>query len=194
MPALLARLGPSATDMIRADHARVLALFHRYDIDGAPRRKQGLVESISLALEVHAQIEEEIFYPALKKAGSTLVDKAVGEHDEIRRLIATLRETDPAIPEYDATFMDLMREVIHHVADEETVMLPHAETLLRGRLGQLGARMTARRVPLKTLRAPQAASSAARAAPVGTALLAAGLVAAGLYLFRQRRHGRRLVA
>jgi len=190
MPALLSRIGPSATDMIRADHTRVLALFHRYDIDGSPRRKQGLVESISLALEVHAQIEEEIFYPALRAAGSTLVDKMVGEHDEMRRLIATLRETDPAIAEYDATFMDLMREVIHHVADEETAMLPHAEALLRGKLGALGARMAARRVPLKALRAPKMATSAAKAvAPVNMVLLAAGAVAAGVYLFRQRRHG-----
>jgi hypothetical protein len=188
MLALLNRMAPSATDMIRADHTRVLALFHRYDIDAPARRKAGLVESISLALEVHAQVEEEIFYPALRGAGSTLVDKSVGEHDEMRRLIATLRETDPGIAEYDATFMDLMRDVMHHVADEETAMLPHAESLLRGRLGALGARMAARRVPLKALRAPATATSAAKAAaPVNMALLAAGALAAGMLLLRKRR-------
>jgi hypothetical protein len=189
MLALLNRLAPSATDMIRADHTRVLALFHRYDIDGSPRVKRALVESICLGLEVHAQVEEEIFYPALRRAGSTLVEKAVPEHEEMRRLIATLRETDPAIAEYDATFMDLMREVIHHVADEETAMLPHAESLLRGRLGVLGAQMAKRRVQLKALRAPRAVRNTARGAPVTAMLLGGGALLAGVLLYRRGRAG-----
>lgn len=188
---VLDRLAPSATDMIRADHTRVLGVFHRYDIDASPAVKQALAESVCFTLEVHAQLEEEIFYAAVRAAGSTLVDKSLPEHEEMRRLIATLRETDPSIPEYDATFMDLIREVMHHVADEETAMLPHAEALLRGRLGQLGARMAARRVQLKALRAPQAARVAARsakAAPGKAVLLAGGALLAGLLLLRRRGH------
>lgn len=187
---VLNRLAPGATEMIRADHTRVLGAFHRYDIDASPAAKQALVESVCLALEVHAELEEEIFYPAVRATGSTLVDKSLPEHEEMRRLIATLRETDPAIPEYDATFMDLMREVIHHVADEETAMLPHAEALLRGSLGRLGARMAARRVQLKALRTPQlarAGAKAAAAAPGRMLLLAGGALLAGMLLFRRRR-------
>jgi len=187
MLALLNRVAPSATDMIRADHTRVFALFHRYDMDASPRAKRALVESICLALEVHAQAEEEIFYPALRKAGSTLVDKAVPEHEEMRRLIATLRESDPAIAEFDATFMDLMREVIHHVADEETAMLPHAESLLQGRLGVLGAEMAKRRLALKTVRAPRAVANSAKGAPMNALLLAGGALLAGVLLYRRRR-------
>jgi hypothetical protein len=189
---VLNRIAPSATDMIRADHTRVLAVFHRYDIDASPAAKQALGEGVCLALEVHAELEEEIFYPAVRATGSTLVEKSLPEHEEIRRLIATLRETDPAIPEYDATFMDLMREVIHHVADEETAMLPHAETVLRGRLGSLGAQMAAHRVQLKALRAPQLARASARAAtaaPGKALLIAGGAVLAGMLLFRKRRQG-----
>jgi hypothetical protein len=61
MATVLARIAPDATDMIRADHARVLTTFHRYKCDAAAATKRSLVATISLALEVHAQLEEEIF-------------------------------------------------------------------------------------------------------------------------------------
>jgi hypothetical protein len=186
MLALLNRMAPGATDMIRADHARVLALFHRYDIDASPRRKQALVEAVCAALEIHAQMEEDVFYPALRAAGSDLVEKALPEHEEMRRLIATLREMDPAILEYDATFMDLMREVMHHVADEETAMLPHAEVLLSRQLGELGARMTRRRMQLMAAGAPRAVEKV-KNLPGGPLLWAAGAIVAGVLLFRNRR-------
>jgi hypothetical protein len=188
MLALLNKMAPSATDMIRADHARVLAVFHRYDLDASPRKKHALVEAVCTALEIHAQTEEDVFYPALRAAGSELVEKAIPEHEEMRRLIATLREMDPAILEYDATFMDLMREVIHHVADEETAMLPHAEVLLPRQLGELGARMAKRRMQLMAAGAPRVVKKA-KALPGGPLLWAAGAVVAGVLLFRNRRHG-----
>ena len=187
MPALLSRIGPSATDMIRADHTRVLAVFHRYDIDASPRTKQALVDTVCRALEVHAQVEEDVFYPAMREAGSTMVDKAIPEHEEMRRLIATLREMDPAIPEFDATFMDLMREVLHHVADEETAMLPHAEALLGRELGALGARMAKRRVQLMAAGAPQAVRSKVKALPGSPLLWAAGALVAGAFVLRNHR-------
>lgn len=60
MPArALDRPAPSPTDMLRADHTRVLGVFHRYDAV-----KQALAESVCFALEVHAQLEEEVFYSA----------------------------------------------------------------------------------------------------------------------------------
>ena len=185
MLALLTRT-PDATDMIREDHERVLSIFHRYDIDAPPRAKRALVEAVCRDLELHAQVEEDVFYPALRAAGSDLVDKALPEHDEMRRLVATLREMDPSILEYDATFMDLMREVMHHVADEETALLPHAEVLLPGALRELGAQMTKRRAQLRAGALPRALKKA-KALPGGPLLWAAGALAAGVLLFRNRR-------
>src|SRR3954463_15139574 len=109
MKAVASRLGPCATDMIRADHSRVLLAFHRYDLDASPAKRRGLAETICLALEVHAQIEEDIFYPALEKVGSSTVAKSPAEHEEMRRLIAALRGLQPDSAQFDATFMDLMR-------------------------------------------------------------------------------------
>jgi hemerythrin superfamily protein len=191
MKAVIHKLSPSATDMIRADHTRVLAIFHRYDIDASPTVKHALVSSICLSLEVHAEIEEEIFYPALREAKSTLVAEFEREHADMRNLIATLRAMQASEAQYDPTFMELMRAVMHHVADEETMLLPNAESLMGSqRLGELGGRMMARRVALTVPRAGQMARSAARANPTNTALVAMGALLAGVYLFRQarRRH------
>lgn len=138
-----------ATEMIRADHTRVMAAFHRYKTDSHPVTKRALFNVIRAMLLVHARIEEEIFYPAMRKAGSVLPEEQlVPEHEEMRMLIAQLSGMDPADPQFDLTFMELMRDVIHHVADEETILLTHAETVLADRLGELGAQMMKRRLEL----------------------------------------------
>lgn len=139
---MLTHAFPSVTNMIRLDHTHVFSTFHQYK-DVAPRRvKKGLVLTICTALEVHAQLEEEIFYPALRAVSSDpVLLESPGEHDEMRRLIALLRRMEPEAHDYSATLQTLMREVIHHVADEETVLLPLAEELLKDDLGTLGARM-----------------------------------------------------
>lgn len=191
MNAIVRTLSPNATDMIRADHTRVLALFHKYDLRAQPKAKLGLASSICLALEIHAQIEEEIFYPAIRGVDASVVDKNIPEHDEIRAMISTLRGLDPATPHFDQTFLQLMRKVMHHVADEETTLLPDAERLLAERLASLGAEMTRRRFQLSAPRAGEIAVNTARAMPKNTALVAAGAVLAGVYMFRHafRRRG-----
>jgi hemerythrin superfamily protein len=182
MYALMNKLAPTATDMIRADHTRVLASFHRYSTHSSPATKQALVSTICLALEVHAQVEEEIFYPAMRELNSTLVEKSVPEHEEMRRRIAMLRGMDPAGEQYDMTFMELMRNVMHHVADEETSLLPAAERLLSERLGELGAQMTKRRMQLTMPHAGEIAANTARALSPTTMLMTAGALVAGVFV------------
>jgi len=139
MDLALSTISPGATRMIRLDHSHVLVTFHRYKIDTNPRVKQGLVDTICTALEIHAQLEEEIFYPAIREVtDNEAIRKSVPEHDEMRRLIAKLRGMEPTDPAYDDTVMELMRDVLHHVADEETILLPEAERILADRLGELG--------------------------------------------------------
>ena len=184
---LLDSMSPTITSMIRTDHAHVLMLFHRYHADSAPRVKEGLVKSACLALEIHAQLEEEIFYPALR---AVLLDNAVlaespAEHDEMRRLIAKLRTLSPTDPAYDLSFMELMRDVLHHVADEETVLLPEAEGLLPHRIHELGARMTRRRLELLGPHAGELAANTAKAMSTNKILLLAGAALAGTLVTRR---------
>ena len=190
MNTLLKKLAPSATDMIRADHSRVMTAFHRYCADAAPGTKRALVNLICFALDVHAQIEEEIFYPAVRAAGSTLVDELAAEHARMRSLIAALQDVEPSSGQYDNLFMELMREVIHHVADEETRVLPEAERFLGPRLADLGARMMKRRLELSAPRAGELIRMKAQALPkAGVAAGAAVALLAGalLYLRIERR-------
>lgn len=179
------------TNMIRMDHTAVLETFHQYEIDTNPQTKKALVNTACIALEIHTQLEEEIFYPAMRVVSSdkSVLDKSVPEHNEIRRLIAMLRSMEPSNPAFDQVFMDLMRNVMHHVADEETTLLPEAERLLANRLGELGAEMTKRRLQLTAPRAGELAANTVRAFPASSMLVAAGAVIAGTYLAKRAFEG-----
>jgi hemerythrin superfamily protein len=168
----------SATDLVRADHSRVLAAFHRYDPSGQSAVQRALVETICLALEIHAEIEEKILYPAARENQEPTVDKSVSEHAKMRQLITTLRSLDPENPQYEPTIMELMSLVIHHVADEETRILPAVDRLPREILRDLSARMWKRRAQLMMENWSAIASNKVRAAPAfGGILVAAGVVA-----------------
>jgi iron-sulfur cluster repair protein YtfE (RIC family) len=99
---------PRITTMIKLDHTHVLAAFHRYRTDAPQWRKAAIVNTICAALEIHAQLEEEIFYPALRAANptATVLDKSVPEHDAMRESIAKLRSMDLDSTGYDATLME----------------------------------------------------------------------------------------
>jgi hemerythrin superfamily protein len=190
MTSMLGRMSPSITNMIRMDHTHVLSAFHQYQVDTPVRVKKGLADNICLALEVHTQLEEEIFYPALREvAPDEVLDKAKPEHDEMRSLIGRLRALEPGNAGFDQTVFDLMRCVIHHVAEEETQLLPKAERLLASQLSEMGARMTRRRLQLVGPRSGELAGSMARSLSSGTLLAAAGAVAAAGGLLLARRTG-----
>jgi hemerythrin superfamily protein len=175
---------PTATNMIRMDHTHVMATFHQYEMDSSPGTKEALVNTICLALEIHAQLEEELFYPAMQQfaADTPTVEKSVPEHDEMRRLITRLRGMRATDDQYDQTVMELMRDVMHHVADEETTLLPDAERLLGpDRLSEMGARMTKRRIELAAPHAGEIAVNTMRGLPTTTMLVAAGALLAGTY-------------
>ena len=190
----ITRLAPSITTMIRIDHTHAMTLFHRFKADTSPNRKRALVRNACLAIEIHAQLEDEIFYPALRSVltGDEVLDKSEPEHERMRQLINELRErlgADDASAgtAFDDKFMDLMRLVIHHVADEETRLLPAAERLLADRLSDLGVEMTKRRMELLKPHAGELAATTIRSFPVaavaGAALLTAGAMAVGAMLF-----------
>lgn len=200
MNSLVNRVAPGITAMIRMDHSHVLALLRRYKPGISRSRKEALVTNACLALQIHAQLEEEIFYPELRTlmGDDPVLQKSEPEHDEMRGLIDELRRriTEGAVedPDFDKTFLDLMRVVMHHVADEETQLLPAADRLLEDRLVQLGGEMTRRRMELMKPHATAIAASAARSFPAGTALLAAGALAIGVALLpRARKSSHRLM-
>jgi hypothetical protein len=97
-------------------------------------------------------------------------------------------------PAFDDTFFELMRHVMHHVADEETMLLPAAERLIPDQLSALGAQMNKRRLELTGPRAPELASSLARSMSSGTLVGIGSAVLAGAYLLTRHKYGDRLAA
>jgi hemerythrin superfamily protein len=177
----LNKLSPTITDMIRFDHSHTLVTFHQYTTTQKPKVKKALAESICTALEIHATLEEEIFYPAMREleGSDPTMLKSEPEHNEMRRVIAALRATDGADPRHDQLIHELMRDVMHHVADEETVLLPDAERLMtQDRLSELGAQMTKRRMQLVTPQAGKIARDTAVGFSGSTAAMVVGVAGA----------------
>jgi hemerythrin superfamily protein len=177
----LKKLSPSITDMIRFDHSHVMVTFHQYTRDKRPSVKKALAETICDALEIHATLEEEIFYPVMRPRvhDQKVMEKSEPEHMEMRNIIAELRRTDPRDTRHDDLVFELMRDVVHHVADEETVLLPEAErTLSRDRLAELGTEMTKRRLQLVRPKAGKIARNTAVGFSGSTAAIAMGLAGA----------------
>ena len=95
------------------------------------------IEEIILALETHAEVEEQLFYPALEEAGIELVDEAREEHEEMKDLIAEIRSADK---NGRADLLARLRDaVLHHVEEEEEEIFPAAgRTLGRERMMEIG--------------------------------------------------------
>ena len=148
-------MAKDAVELIKQDHQRVEALFREFEEAGerAHKTRQRLVEEISKELEVHAQIEEESFYPAVQakaaKDGKELVHEAVEEHHLVRVTLGELAELDPEDEAFDAKVQVLMENVRHHVEEEESELLPQAAELLSEvELDRLAEEMAARKQQL----------------------------------------------
>lgn len=131
-----------ATDFLTQDHRDVERLFMEFEqtppSDG--RRRQELMDQIAEELEVHAQAEEEIFYPALLTV-SGMVEEARAEHAEVRRLIGDAEGRDPSSAQFTEKVGQLKQAVQHHVAEEEGRMFRDAERLGEAELQRLGTQL-----------------------------------------------------
>jgi hemerythrin-like domain-containing protein len=133
-----------AIAMLKEDHRRVRDLFQEYAAATDPQTKRDLAEKAFIELEIHAQLEEHIFYPAVNEEsdeGSELVQEAMQEHQKVKDLIVALREVELDQQEFDAKFRELMQNVEHHVEEEETQLFPLAEQELAEDLDDLSEEM-----------------------------------------------------
>ena len=141
-----ARRRPDAIALLRDDHARVMEMFGRFDAMRGNERKEKLTEQICDELDVHTQLEEEIFYPAVREAtGATdLLDEALVEHQSAKELISQIRamRADEAL--YDARVSVLGEYVKHHVKEEQGEIFPKARRAGLD-LVDLGERLRARK-------------------------------------------------
>jgi hemerythrin superfamily protein len=172
---------PNATQMIRQDHKKVEGLFKKFEQTQGSQAKRRLAENAMAELEVHAALEEEIFYPAVKNEvddGSSMVQEAIEEHQTVKQLISELKGMQEADEEFESQFSQLMENVQHHVEEEESEMLPKVEESELD-LNSLGQKMSQRKQEMQnggraTKKASNAGSRRKSAGSKSTARKSAG--------------------
>lgn len=139
----------SALDLLEQDHREVEDYFDEYETLEDAAEKGELATEICLALIVHTQIEEEIFYPAARKAtkDDDLLDEAAVEHTGAKELISQIEATEPGDDLYDAKVKVLGDQIKHHVKEEEDKLFPEVEKA-KIDLDDLGKKLAARKSEL----------------------------------------------
>jgi hypothetical protein len=151
-----------AIQMLKDDHQKVKELFRAFEQQPGDSEKRHIVETALRELDIHAKLEEDIFYPAARAATeeTELMDEAVEEHHVAKQLMAELKHMKPGDSRYDAKFTVLAEMVKHHIEEEENEMLPRASRANLD-LVRLGEQMAQRKIALQ--RGPSARKGRARA-------------------------------
>ncbi|MGV3741398.1 MAG: hemerythrin domain-containing protein [Burkholderiaceae bacterium] len=119
--------GGQPIEALKRDHRYVEQLFDRYlnTNDMAVKREAG--PEIIRAFELHADLEEAVFYPQVRDLDPGLVDHGEQEHQEARRLIEQLKSMDMTHPQSDALFRQLADAILHHIESEEQQLFPKVQ-------------------------------------------------------------------
>jgi hemerythrin-like domain-containing protein len=130
-----------AISMLKADHWTVHDLFAKYESAEDSSTKHLIAEQVFTELDLHAQLEENVFYPAYEtqtgKNGTQLVADSRLEHEQVRELMLEMQGLDLTEEEFEAKFHELMHTVRHHIDAEENEMFPEAEQILTDQLEDL---------------------------------------------------------
>ena len=140
-----------AIALLTEDHKKVKDLFEKFEklSDRSKVNKKKIADQICLELTVHTQVEEEIFYPAVREPikDDDLMDEAMVEHASAKDLIAQISDMDPGDDLYDAKVKVLSEQIEHHVEEEEGEMFPKVRKA-KVDLVALGEQMAARKEEL----------------------------------------------
>jgi hypothetical protein len=140
--------GPDAIDLLKNDHDSVKELFALFKQAADRRAKTKIAKQTLAELKLHTVLEEEIFYPAVRQhVGKDVMNEADEEHHVANVLIAELENMDGRGDHYDAKFNVLAENVLHHIREEESDMLPKAQDMNID-FGELGREMLRRKEQL----------------------------------------------
>ena len=151
----------NATELLKEDHDRVKDLFDEFRDcgDGDRQKKQQLFRQIADALEVHAEIEERIFYPAVRSIhtedAEEITLEAFEEHKIVKALIGQIESLPKGDERKNAKMKVLMESVEHHIEEEEDEMFGEADELGDERLDELGEQMQSLKADLMSARGMQ---------------------------------------
>ena len=151
-----------AFELLKNDHKKVSQLFREIE-SASGQAKNQVFSQLKRELDVHAHIEEKVFYPALENTEEAreITLEAYEEHKQVKALLAAIAEISPDDESYSAKIKVLKEDVEHHVKEEEGEMFPDARKYLRGKLEDLGAQMQARKDELETNGVPESKNETA---------------------------------
>lgn len=146
----------NALSLLKQDHGNVEALFKRYeglDADGAAE-KRAVVDTVIEQLSVHAAIEEQLFYPAIREANDDTRDavlEGLEEHHIVKWTLSELAKMAPTDERFDAKVRVLIESVRHHVEEEESEMFDAVRAAIPAqRLEEIGEAMEAAKATAPT--------------------------------------------
>jgi hemerythrin superfamily protein len=150
---------PNAITMLKSDHATLKRLLRELSetSERALKQRESLVSQIERELKTHAQIEEEVFYPAFKSASRNtdaedLFFEAAEEHHVADMVLPSLKAANPKSHEFKAKAKVLKDLLEHHIKEEETQMFVVARQLFdEDQLRDLGDMMQARRDTIEAM-------------------------------------------
>jgi hemerythrin-like domain-containing protein len=136
----------NAFQLLKEDHKKVSGIFQQLEptTERAEKTREELFGKLKQELEIHTQIEETIFYPAIKQAHETreITLEGLEEHHVVKILLRELEETPVTAEEWTAKLKVLQENVEHHVEEEEEEMFQKARQVLsEEEINDLGARM-----------------------------------------------------
>lgn len=133
-----------ALELLKQDHQHVKELFQQADGTQDSNERKQLSNQIETALEIHAHIEETVFYPALEEREELkdMVAEAREEHQEVKALLEEIEDLQSDGDELDSKLQELQETVEHHVEEEEGEMFPKVRELFQqGELERLGSQL-----------------------------------------------------
>ena len=136
----------NAFTLLKADHKKVAGILEKIDAttERGVKTREELFTQLKTELDVHAQIEETIFYPAIENADETrdITLEAFEEHRLVKQLLGELEAMDKGDEQWTARFTVLKEQIEHHVEEEEGEMFPKAKKVLgEEEADALGARL-----------------------------------------------------
>ncbi|MBX5484306.1 MAG: hemerythrin domain-containing protein [Myxococcaceae bacterium] len=159
----------NALELLRNDHRKVEDLFDRLGVTDRPEEKADLFEELAELLEVHARIERDVFYPAVKEKNTErLLRQLLEEHEDMDQLLARMFALDVEDERFDAELELLQRAVEAHVSEEEARLFPAVKRMLSDELLEaLGDELEAEREATLELEPREAVDPDGQFAPVG---------------------------
>lgn len=148
----------NAIKLLKDDHQKVTELFDEFEVN----QDKSIADQICMELDIHAQIEEQIFYPAVKQIDPDMIEHGLEEHDEMKQAIKELQAMSSVDEDFKLTMEDLRATVEDHVEEEETELFVEVESKLsQERLVELGEQLMKLKLQLQQGKAARGKSASA---------------------------------